>query len=49
MKNLWLLSCVILFWSFNAGASFSQSLWELANENKDVLRDLHSFHGRGCT
>jgi hypothetical protein len=38
MKNLWLLLCIILFWSFNAGAGFSQSLWELANENKNVLR-----------
>ena len=38
MKKFWLSSCVILFCSFYASNSFPQSLWELANENKDILR-----------
>ena len=38
MKKLLLLSCVILFCTFYASVCFPQSLWELANENKDILR-----------
>ena len=47
MKKFWLSLCFIFFCSFYATPSLSQSLWELANENKDVLRISTLFTAGG--